>query len=1665
MTPSPEVPSPSEAELRAWLVKAVAAALDVVGTTLDTGRPFQEYGVTSAQAVSLSGELEEWLGRDLSPALLYEHPTIDSLSAALAGTPGGGGQLAGSDPVPVRGLAGRTADGPDCAVAVVGLSCRFPGEAEDPGRFWGNLLAGRHAGRQVPPDRWSLDGFHSTDRSVGGTSYTDRAGFVSDLAGFDAGFFGIAPGEARRMDPQHRLLLEVVWAALEDAGIAPDAIRGSRTGVFVGLMGSQEWGTLQTEREGGSCLDDPFFGYGLAPSVAAGRVSYVLDARGPSLSVDTACSSSLLAVHLAARSLREGECDLAVVAGVSALVHPAAMVQACRAHMLAADGRCKTFDAEADGFLIGEGCGAVVLQRVADAGSDRQRVRAYLRGSAVGQDGRSNGMTAPSRSAQVAVISAAHADAGVDPTEVAFVEAHGSGTRLGDAIEMTALQDVFGSGRDPERPLVVGAVKTNVGHLLGAAGMAGFIKTVLALEHGVIPPNLHLSRPSPDVDWTRANVLLPSEVTAWPLTGPRVAGVSSFGWSGTNVHVVLQQPDEPPAVQTARRGWQLLPLSAASAPALRQTADRLCDYLTTHPDASVPDVAHVLRVGRAELPHRVSIVAEDRADLLAALREASQTVAGDAGELDGVAEPSGRGTRAVFMFPGTGDQHLGMGAELYRTLPAFRAAFDRCADAAAPVIGLDLRRLVTDTRATSSGPIGLARQLGRSAAGPLADHGLLERVDVTHAAVFAVEFALAANLLAWGARPDLLLGYSLGEYTAAAIAGVFEAEVAVRLVARRAQLIAALPPGAMVAVPLPVRALEPLPDGIEISASCGTAMTVVGGTESDIGAYEDSLRRDGVVSQRVASRHAMHTSLLRPAADTLAELVRAVSRNAPRIPIVSTVTGKVLTDEQVRDPGYWAGQMCRTVRFDAALATATADPDRILLELGPGQALSSVATQIGMLAGTARVRALPTMRSASARPPGRVEGSGELAGVLQAAGRFWAEGGHLDWHALSVDAQPGRVVRLPTYPFQHQRFWPDSTPLPGNNRPDPSDWCYQPTWRRSRGPLGRAAATGQHWWVVGRGGSLAHAVGGELAALGAEVTEVTEAISSDGTLPGRTESPPTHVLLAADGLTGGAEAAADAFLDVMELVQALGRGLSGREVCLAVLTSGAYDVIGDEELHLVAGALGGLRRIVTQEYPSLRARTVDATGTDRATARLVAAELAGGGGDDLVAYRAGRRWVHEWAPDPITPAAPAQVWRPDGSYLITGGLGGLGLAVARRLAAWSRDVLSNGRDGSSRLRLALVNRQPLPPRDRWGHPESAAGDVARRIAAVRDLEALGAEVMTVAADVADEAQLHAAVQTIRRQFGALNGVIHAAGAPASGLLALKTRADAERVLRPKVAGALVLERVLDGEPLDFLVHFSSATVAVGGLGESDYAAANCFLDAHAHAARRRGRPVTAVDWGPWRWDAWTRDGTAGVGDMHVMRERFGISDEEGFDLLTRILAAEVPQVLVAQQDLDSLSARWAELGRDAVSVAPPDRSHPRPLLRTPYVAARTELERHITRIWGRYLGVDRVGVDDPFFELGGTSLVGLTIVAEMERELGIRLGASDLYEAPTPATLAALVQQRQCGDPEPDETASASRGAGRGDKRREHARRAAAAVADRRSRRDGFEREDAHGGH
>ncbi len=581
---------PTLAEAQHWLTTKIAEELAIDPESIHPQEPFAAFGLESVDLVGISGDLEKWTGQQLSPTLLYEYPTIEDMARFLSGEQARNSAL--------LSLQQETrAESEQEPVAIIGMACRFPGSST-PEAFWDFLQRGGDAVGPIPEDRWDVGVYYDPDRSAPGKMYTRSGAFLSPdkIRSFDAAFFGISPREARRMDPQQRLLLQVAWEALERAGYAVPSLAGSQTGIFIGVMNTQDYSSLQRATEPDASLDDPYFALGSASSVFAGRLAYLFDVHGPALTVDTACSSSLVALHLAHQSLRRGECDLAVVGGVHAVLWPETLVNACKMGMLSADGRCKTFDASADGFGLGEGCGVVVLKRLSTAQQDGNPICALIRGSAVNQDGHSNGLTAPNPQAQQAVLRLALADAGIVTEQIGYIEAHGSGTALGDSLEAQALLAVFGASRNTTFPLIVGSVKTNIGHLAGAAGMAGLLKTVLALQHGMIPPHLHISRrneylPSSEI------LQIPAQSTPWPAhLLERYAGVSSFGWSGTNAHMILQAPPASLAVEADQPEY-LLPLSARTEAALRRSEQRLLDWLRNDPTLSLADLAYTLQVG------------------------------------------------------------------------------------------------------------------------------------------------------------------------------------------------------------------------------------------------------------------------------------------------------------------------------------------------------------------------------------------------------------------------------------------------------------------------------------------------------------------------------------------------------------------------------------------------------------------------------------------------------------------------------------------------------------------------------------------------------------------------------------------------------------------------------------------------------------------------------------------------------------------------------------------------------------------------------------------------------------------------------------------------------------------------------------------------------------
>ncbi len=880
-------------------------------------------------------------------------------------------------------------------IAIVGLGCRFPGGVDSPEAFWGLLQSGTDAIREIPASRWDVDALYDPDPDAAGKIATRWGGFIDDVDRFDAQFFGIAPREANSMDPQQRLLLEVSWEALEHAGYPPDGLAGSATGVFVGICNSDYYQLLL---ESDPTLIDAYLATGAAYSVCSGRISYLLGLQGPSLSIDTACSSSLVAVHLACQSLRRGECDLALAGGVNALLSPKSTMAASRARMMAADGRCKTFDAQADGFVRAEGGAVVVLKRLSDALVDGDRILAVLRGTASNQDGRSNGLTAPNGPAQVAVIRAALADAGIAPADVSYVETHGTGTALGDPIEARALGMALGPGRPADRPLMVGSMKTNLGHLEAAAGIAGLMKVVLALQNEEIPPHLHFTRPSPHIPWDELPLTVPTERTPW-LAGdrPRIAGVSSFGFSGTNAHVIVEEaPTQPPARSEVERPQHLLALSAKTDVALRAVAERLQAHLTAHPDSALADVAYTANAGRSHFGQRLAVVAADADAARVALvdwlanREPPNVLQG---QVTGPRTPE-----VAFLFPGQGCQYVGMGRELYATQPTFRAAIDRCAELLRPYLDRPLLSV-----------------LWPDSAGEAADgSALLDNTVYTQPAIFAVEYALAELWQSWGVKPAAVLGHSAGEYVAACIAGVLSLEDSLKLIAARGRLMGSLPPnGQMVSVRASearvAAAIAPDAGQVSIAACNGPESVVVSGVASAVDAVVGRLQAEGCETRRLAVSIAAHSPLMDPILDEFERVAAQVSYAPPSVDVVSGLTGALVDASEITQPAYWRRHLREPVRFGQAVETLHEQGYRLLLEVGPSTTLLSLARHC-----------LPD--EAATLLPSLRPGVDAWQQLLASLGALYVHGATVDWAGFDGAYRRNRVA-LPTYPFQRERYW------------------------------------------------------------------------------------------------------------------------------------------------------------------------------------------------------------------------------------------------------------------------------------------------------------------------------------------------------------------------------------------------------------------------------------------------------------------------------------------------------------------------------------------------------------------------------------------------------------------------------------------------------------------
>jgi phthiocerol/phenolphthiocerol synthesis type-I polyketide synthase E len=1485
---------------------------------------------------------------------------------------------------------------PSHAIAIVGLAGRFP-DAQTLDDFWRNVWTGTES-LQTFSDV-DLDGA-GVDASLRSNPLFVRKGTI--LAGaelFDAGFFGLSPREAQILDPQHRVFLECAWEAMEHAGYAPGTVQKS-VGVYAGAsMNTYVFAKILQNK----ALIDAVGGYqimlGNDKDFLCTRVSYKLDLHGPSMTIQTACSTSLVAVEVACRALQSGECDMALAGGVSLNFPERSGYLYTDGMILSPDGHCRPFDLVAAGTRAGAGAGIVVLKRLTDALADRDTIHAVIIGASVNNDGAGKvGYTAPSIDGQVEAIATAQALAGVDPRSISYIEAHGTATPLGDPIEIAALTQVFRASTPDIGFCRIGSLKSNLGHLDAAAGIAGLIKTVLALEHRQIPPLVNFRSPNPQLDLEHSPFVASAEGTAWPSgAAPRRAGVSSFGIGGTNAHVVLQEAP-PIAQEISKHDNQLLVLSARTATGLDQATENLAAYLEGHSTVSLRDVAWTLQVGRKPFAHRRAMAVPDVAQAAALLRQPRHTSVFSA-----VHEG---GTRQVaFLFSGQGSQHVGMGAELYRTEPHYRDAIDHCATLLQPHLGLDIRNVM----------FGDANDL-------------IHETRLTQPALFCTEYALATLWTQWGVTPATMLGHSIGEYVAAHLSGVFSLNNALAIVATRGRLMQAIPPGAMAAVHHSASGLSAwLDGGVEIAAENAPGLCTISGPPEAMGGALRRLESRGIMCRPLHTSHAFHSAMMEPALTPFIAALEGISLSPPAIPYVSNVTGTWITAEQATSPSYYAEQLRRPVRFEAGIRTLANGAATFFLEIGPTDALISLTRAT---LGADRM----CFAASSLSNPRRADN--DRRAMLEAAGRLWLSGISIEWPALHEGGAPRRVP-LPTYPFERVPYSADAPEPPRSvvaedrvREPTVGEQLYAPSWARDETLAVTSPRLQGLWLVLGDHGSLTGAVTEGLLAAGAVPVRVEAGAEYEQIEAMRFRVRPGEVgdieaVLGATrcqyGQAAGAIVLWDAaahdrrfggsptpgYAGLVALAAGLDTWDDGAPMRIIAASIGAQSVLDEPIARPEAALLFGPVMVLPTEMPGLAIRSVDledrgAVMDVGAAAAALLAEATSDDADLFAAWRRGRRWLRRFQPitAPAAEAASLPI-KHAGVYLITGGLGGVGLA----LAEWVADRAA--------VRLLLTARRALPPREAWdallARPDADARSV-RIIQSVRKIEALGGEVIVAAADAADRNAMANAIEQARLRWGGVDGVIHAAGIAGDGRIAVRQDAEEIRsIIAPKVGGLTVLVQLLGETKLDFVALMSSISSVIGSPGTASYAAANAVLDAFVESGRRPAawRRVFAVNWAAWREVGMAADLVVPEA-FRAEREAFlrtAIATKAGVEAFERILVSGRQRVIVTSDALDHpmKQPRAPAVHPATVQVPATSQRHDQA---DAIDAPRTDTERSLAGIWSELIGVATIGVDDDFFQLGGHSLLATRVLARISALLGVRLALRDVFLAPTIRLLA-----------------------------------------------------------
>lgn len=1499
-------------------------------------------------------------------------------------------------------------------IAIIGMAGRFPGAANIE-EFWANLRDGIESVTFFTNEELEAAGVSA--ELANDPNYVKAGAVIEGEDLFDASFFGCSPREAEVMDPQHRLFLECAWEAFENAGYDPESYKGSIS-VFAGAgLDSYLLYKLAHNRELKESIGVFQILLGNDKNHLATRVSYKFNLRGPSINVQTSCSTSLVSVCLASQSLLSYESDMALAGGVRINVPQKTGYIYKPGGIASPDGHCRAFDSRAQGTLAGSGAGAVVLKRLEDALADGDYIHAVIKGTALNNDGSAKvGYTAPSIQGQSQVIAAAQALAGVQAESITYIEAHGTGTNLGDPIEIAALKQAFSSSTTKKGFCAIGSLKTNIGHLDAAAGVASLIKTVEAIKHKQLPPSLHFEIPNPEIDFEDSPFFVNTQLTEWKTNAiPRRAGVSAFGIGGTNAHVIIEEAPEIES-SVSNRNYNLLLLSALTRPALDTLTMNLLDYLKEHPEINLADVAYTLQLGRKRFDH-------SRAIVCSSVDEAFRIVERDDSEHVFTDNHGKSSAEVAFMFSGQGAQHVNMSLGLYKNEPVFARHLDECAERLTPHLGFDLREVLYPS----------PEKADQAAE-------LLNQTFLTQPALFSVEYALAKLLMEYGIQPVALIGHSIGEYVAACIAEVFTLDEALALVAARGRLMQQLPAGAMLVVPLPYEDVKQLiDDDVSLAAANAPSLHVVSGTIPAIEELENRLMDTGIGCRRLFTSHAFHSHMMAPILDAFAEEINKVRLKWPKLPYLSNVTGKWITASEATEPDYWVRHLRQPVLFQAGLEELLKSRIGTLIEVGPGQTLATLVKK--NLNGSSDMGVVHLMRKPNAD-------EADEQTLLCALGKLWTKGARVDWKKFYGD-QERRRVPLPTYPFERKRYWIDTQDKVNFHaghlaslkpKPDIADWFYIPSWKRSapaRITEHQDNDTPSRYCIFVDDAGLGTGVSSQLAAESRNVISVSagerfskldekrytinparredyDALLADLNSHNGLPEKILHLWsVTADAAmdTDGVERAQQlGFYSLMFLAQAIGDVNITKKIEIIVVTSNLYEVLGHEAVNPLKSTVIGPCKVIPKEYPDITCRNVDILLPEmqsRARENLVRQlieESESSSSELVVALRNNHRWVQQFEAIKfqVEQDAPALL-RDRGVYLITGGMGGIGLGLAQHLAQCVK------------ARIALIGRSDFPNREEWDNWIAINGStdaISKKILKIRELEALGSEVMIFSADVSDHQRMHEVAASIKERYATINGVIHLAGLPASGMMQLKTPEMAANVLAPKVKGTLVLEQVLEDCQLDFFAMFSSLSSLTGLPGRSDYCAANAFLDAFAHHYySKKGVQSISINWDGWREVGMGAALANNQSDEPQDVLENGMSTAQGVDAFIRALSCSLPQVIVSLRDLQSWLARSNEL---TATTPPPSRkelslrsAHPRPNLANDYIAPTNAVEETLADIWQRLLGIACIGIHDNFFELGGDSVISIQIIAKAN-QAGIKLTPRQVFEHTTIAELACV---------------------------------------------------------